>query len=232
MPAPIGPFRQMVPVAFTAAWLSIQRLHKEHQHGRAFSVRSASSPSCPRKSWKNRSRTLRSESLEPRTLLSGMVSRRTRWDSPRRVRRSGLPRRSTPRHRGASDLVNGNAAVSGKTASLSVLGADDGGESHLVYNWSVAAAPPAGVRPSVSTAPTAQVSVATFTKAGTYTLTAKIIDAGGLSVSTSKVVVVTPTLTSIRFSTAGGRSSIPARPGRVGRQPGLVVQESTSSATR
>ena len=102
--------------------------------------------------------------------------------------------------------VNGNAAVTGKTASLSVLGSDDGGEAKLVYTWSVTAAPAGGTATfSINGTNAAKNMTATFTKAGTYSLTVKIVDAGGLSVSSTKTVVVSPTLTSISVSTASGQ---------------------------
>ncbi|MGA2958783.1 MAG: hypothetical protein ABSF48_24065, partial [Thermodesulfobacteriota bacterium] len=41
-------------------------------------------------------------------------------------------------------VINGNAPVTGRTAWLSVVGRDDGGESHLAYTWSVTAAPAGG----------------------------------------------------------------------------------------
>ena len=90
------------------------------------------------------------------------------------------------------------AIVTGKTTTLTVLGADDGGAANLTYTWSVTS--PAG-----ATAPTfsangtngAQSTVATFSKAGTYVFTATIRDAGGLTVSSAVTITVNQTLTSV-----------------------------------
>ena len=103
--------------------------------------------------------------------------------------------------------------MTGKTASFSVLGSDDGGESKLLYTWSVTASPAGGTATfNINGTNSAKNMTATFTKAGTYGLTATIMDAGGLSVSTAKTVVVSPTLTSISVSTASGQVVSPARP--------------------
>ena len=102
--------------------------------------------------------------------------------------------------------VNGNAAVTGKTASVSVLGSDDGGEANLVYNWSVTASPVGGnVTFGLNGTNGAKNTVATFNEAGSYTLSMKIVDSGGLSVTTTKTVTVTATLTTLRVSTTAGQ---------------------------
>ena len=113
-------------------------------------------------------------------------------------------------------IVNGNAPVTGKSASLSVLGSDDAGESKLVYNWSVTISPTGGTATfSLNAANGAKNSTITFTKAGTYNLAVKIVDGGGLSVTAVKTVVVTPTLTSIKnlsttvFSVSGTNLQLP-----------------------
>ncbi len=85
-------------------------------------------------------------------------------------------------------IVNGNAPVTGKTASLSVLGNDDAGESKLVYNWSVTGSPAGGTATfSLNGTNGAKNTTITFTKAGTYNLTVKIVDGGGLSVTRGQV---------------------------------------------
>ncbi|MEI8374122.1 MAG: C2 family cysteine protease [Planctomycetota bacterium] len=168
--------------------------------GRTARTRRSSSP----KPSVTRNRLLRSEALEPRTMLSG----------------SGL---SSPTARAAlvggvkatvnatptiaqSVIINSNAAVTGKTALLSVLGSDDGGAANLKYTWSVTSAPTGGtVNFSSNGVNASKLSTATFSKAGTYSFTVKIVDAGGLSVSSVKTVVVNPTLTSISVRTAGGQ---------------------------
>jgi hypothetical protein len=161
-----------------------------------------------RKSKTARGRLLRSELLEPRAMLSGHgIS-----SSPLEIAGPGpLPIFGAAKVTNAPPIVtqaiivNGNAAVTGKTAAASVLGSDPGG-SKLVYNWSVTSAPAGGFATfGVNGASGANLTTVTFTEAGTYALTVRIVDAGGLSVSTSKTVVVAPTLTSLRIKTAGGQ---------------------------
>ena len=103
-------------------------------------------------------------------------------------------------------VVNGNVPVTGKAASLSVLGADDGGESKLVYTWSVTAKPTGGTATfGLNGVNGAKATTMTFTKAGTYGVSVRIVDAGGLSTTVATSVVVTPTLTSFSVSTALGQ---------------------------
>src|SRR5258708_5905867 len=56
--------------------------------------------------------------------------------------------------------------VTGTTALLSVLGADDDGEPGLTYVWSTTGTPPAAVAFSVNGTNAAKTTTATFTKAG------------------------------------------------------------------
>ena len=91
-------------------------------------------------------------------------------------------------------------SVTGTATTLSVSGADDHGESSLAYSWS--ATGPAAVAFSATGTNVAKSSVATFAKAGAYTLTATITDAGGLTVSSAVNVTVAQTLTSVVVSPA------------------------------
>ena len=94
--------------------------------------------------------------------------------------------------------------VTGMTTSLSVLGADDGGESSLTYTWAAINSPPAPVTFSDNSDNSAKNTTATFTKAGSYQLQATITDAQGLSISSNVVTVtVSQTFASI---------SIPSQP--------------------
>ena len=72
--------------------------------------------------------------------------------------------------------------VVGTTTVLSVLGADDGGETNLTYTWATTGTPPAPVTFSVNGNNVAKSSTATFTKAGNYTFQVTIKDAGNLTV--------------------------------------------------
>ena len=81
----------------------------------------------------------------------------------------------------------GGSAVTGTNASLSVLGSDAAGASKLVYDWSITSEP--GRRSGNLQRQRHQrgrrTPSLTFTKAGTYGVSVKIVDAAGLSVTTS-----------------------------------------------
>ena len=87
--------------------------------------------------------------------------------------------------------------VTAKTTSLTVLGTDDMGESPLLYTWTASGTPPAAVTFSANGTNAAKNTVATFAKAGTYTLQATIIDAKNATATSSVNVTVTQTLTLI-----------------------------------
>ena len=91
--------------------------------------------------------------------------------------------------------------VTGTTTTLSVLGADDGGESNLVYAWQ-ATAEPSGASPVFSANGTnaAKNTVVTFNRAGAYTFQVTITDSGGLTVASTVNVTVNQTFTSIVVS--------------------------------
>ena len=109
---------------------------------------------------------------------------------------------STPNS--APSIVTAAAAlpnpVTGSTVALSVLGADDGGESNLTYAWATTGTPPAAVTFSANGSNAAKASTATFTKAGTYAFQVTVKDQGGLTVTSAVSVVVNATLTSIVVS--------------------------------
>jgi hypothetical protein len=94
------------------------------------------------------------------------------------------------------------STVTGTTVTVSVLGADDGGETNLTYSWSVASGP-TGVTFGPNSSNAAQNSTATFTQAGSYTFTATITDQGGLRVtSTTATVTVEQTPTALGLAPA------------------------------
>ncbi|HYO09525.1 MAG TPA: LamG-like jellyroll fold domain-containing protein [Tepidisphaeraceae bacterium] len=105
---------------------------------------------------------------------------------------AGMPRVATT----ASATPN---PVVGNSVSLSVLGSDDGGEASLAYQWVVGSKPAGAADPTFSANGTnaAKNSVATFTKPGTYTLTAGIRDGNDLAIGSSVTVIVSQTLTGI-----------------------------------
>jgi len=91
----------------------------------------------------------------------------------------------------------GTSNVTTTSTSLSVLGADDAGEGHLTYAWSMTAGP-TGATPQFSINGTngAKNSTVTFNKAGSYTFLVTISD-GSLSVTSSVSLTVAQTLTAI-----------------------------------
>lgn len=92
------------------------------------------------------------------------------------------------------------SSVTGKTTTLSVLGADDGGEANLLYTWSSSG--PAAVIFSANGSNAAKSATATFSRAGTYTFVVTIADAAGLSTTSSVSVTVRQTLTKITVTPA------------------------------
>lgn len=75
------------------------------------------------------------------------------------------------------------------TVTLSVLGADDGGETNLTYAWTVVGSYPATFSANNSNA--AKSTTVTFTGAGAHTFEVTVSDAGGLSVRAQLIVTVT-----------------------------------------
>ena len=92
--------------------------------------------------------------------------------------------------------------VTGTATSLSVLGADDGGEANLTYMWSTTGTPPAPVSFSANGSNAAKTTNATFSKAGTYTFRVTITDTGGLSTTSSVIVTVNQTFSMVTVSPA------------------------------
>ena len=95
--------------------------------------------------------------------------------------------------------------VVGTSVGFELPGADSdgGGESNLTYAWSVCPYPasaPAAVTFSVNGTNAAKNTTATFTQSGTYVLDVTITDNGGLTATTSVMVMVNQTFTSIVLS--------------------------------
>jgi len=90
--------------------------------------------------------------------------------------------------------------VTGRSTALSVRGSDDAGEANLTYTWS--ATGPSPVTYSVNGNNAAKDATATFTKAGLYTFTVTLRDAGGLTASDSVNVTVDQTLTAVDVTPA------------------------------
>ena len=79
--------------------------------------------------------------------------------------------------------------VNSATTTLSVLGADDGGEPNLTYTWSCS--DPTGVTFSANGPNKAKNTTVTFQTAGRYTFQVTVGDDGGLTATSSIVVTVT-----------------------------------------
>lgn len=88
--------------------------------------------------------------------------------------------------------------VTGTTAKLSVMGADDGGAAALLYVWS--ATGPQPVTFSAAGTNAARTVTATFKAAGDYTCVATVTDAGGQTATSSVAIQVVSTLTSLSIS--------------------------------
>jgi hypothetical protein len=80
--------------------------------------------------------------------------------------------------------------VTGTSTTLSVLGADDGGEANLTYTWTLTGTPPASVNFSANQTNAAKTTVATFTTPGNYNFLVTVTDAGGLSATSAVQVTV------------------------------------------
>jgi len=98
--------------------------------------------------------------------------------------------------------ASATSIVTGTTSPLTVLGADDHGEANLDYRWT--AQGPAAVTFSASGTNAAKSSVATFTKAGAYVITATITDSSGLTTTSAVSLTVAQTATSVTVSPATG----------------------------
>jgi len=98
--------------------------------------------------------------------------------------------------------ASAESPVTVTSALLSVLGADDGGESNLTYSWSTTGTPPATVGFTGNNSNAAKNITALFSKAGTYQFLVTITDAQGSSTSSSVTVVVNQSCTSLVITPA------------------------------
>jgi hypothetical protein len=94
------------------------------------------------------------------------------------------------------------SSVSGTSTNLQVQASDDGGSSNLIYTWSVQNKPQGAVTPTFSTNASngsSQTAVIIYA-AGNYSFTVTIIDAGGLSTTSTVNVTVVQTATTVVVS--------------------------------
>jgi hypothetical protein len=96
-------------------------------------------------------------------------------------------------------LAPGGASTTPTTYALSVGAADDAGEAGLTYTWAATTAP-APVTFSVNGTNAAKNTVATFTRAGTYTFAVTVRDAAGLSAVGTVPVTVAPVVSTVSVS--------------------------------
>ena len=100
--------------------------------------------------------------------------------------------------------------VLGTAATLSVLGADDGGESNLTYTWATTGTPPAAVSFASNGTNAAKSTTAVFSAAGTYAFQVTVRDQAGLTALSAASVTVTAKLTSIVITPTTASVSVSA----------------------
>ena len=97
--------------------------------------------------------------------------------------------------------------IYGTNTTLSVLGADDGGESALIYNWEKICGPSI-VNFSINGNNVSKSCVATFQNSGSYTLRVSIKDAQKQIVTSDINIIVNANQTSISISPSSVTLSI------------------------
>lgn len=99
----------------------------------------------------------------------------------------------------ASVAAASPGTITGTSATLFVLGTDDGGEANLTYTWAVTAKPGGAADPtfSINASNAAKNTAVTFSQAGSYTFTATIQDGSGLTTTSSVTVNVVATFAGI-----------------------------------
>lgn len=98
------------------------------------------------------------------------------------------------------------ATVTGTTAAMTVLGADDGGEGALTYTW--ASTGPAAVTFSANGTNAAKSSNATFSMPGSYSLTCTLRDAAGLTVTSTRAVTVNAALATVAVTSSSSQVAV------------------------
>lgn len=141
--------------------------------------------------------------LEPRTLLAGFS-----WLPPgiQSVASHLASQLSSPPTFVQSPTVVGSSIVTAKTAKLSVLATDDGGESSLKYFWQAQSIPTNGsVKFSVNGSNSAKNTTLTFGGAGTYQISVRAVDRLGLTTSSLLTIQVNQVASSIAVRSAADK---------------------------
>ena len=95
-------------------------------------------------------------------------------------------------------IAGGPAPI--RTATVSVLGGDEGGEAALRYSWS--ATGPAAAVFAASDTNAAKATTVTFAAAGTYVITATVTDVAGFTATSSAAYVVRQVFSAVVVSAA------------------------------
>ena len=122
-------------------------------------------------------------------------------------------------------LASGSTVL-GRTASLRVLGADNGGETSLKYNWSLVDKPSGGtVSFAANRTNASKNNTLTFNKPGSYEVLVTISDSQGLMTSSALRFEVAATLTSFLIQTPNGKAVTPSSPVTTGDiRQGLTIR--------
>ncbi|MDB5324839.1 MAG: hypothetical protein JWM57_408, partial [Phycisphaerales bacterium] len=99
--------------------------------------------------------------------------------------------------------------VTGVSTALSVLGADDNGESNLIYTWSLVGTPPAAVSYSVNGTNAAKSTLVTFTANGQYNFLVTVRDSGNLAATSTVSVTVNAIVPIVVDGSLDGRYGSP-----------------------
>lgn len=110
---------------------------------------------------------------------------------------------ATPTIVGAASALP--SPVTGKTTTLTVTAGDNDGPDGLTHTWSVTAKPTGASNPTFDRngAATASTAIATFDRAGTYSLLVTVRDANGLTTTSALSVVVAQTLSGLAITPTG-----------------------------
>ena len=122
-------------------------------------------------------------------------------------------------------LASGNTVI-GRSASLSVKGSDNGGESSLKYTWTLVDKPTGGmVTFAANQTNAAKNNTLTFNKPGSYEVLVSIADRQGLTTTSSLRFEVASTLTSFLIKTSNGKTVAPGSVITTGDiRQGLTIQ--------